>query len=109
MSSSVSSTLSAGAQLLTSYSNLLPGPSGSDVSSTSADQGVKQARAVSPVQSSVVSGSISSPDGDTVELSAEAMQMLQQMGDSGYGGASSSHAAQAYSAASAYEAIDYFG
>lgn len=111
MSSSVSSTLSAGAELLAhNYSTLVPGPSGADVGSTAADQNVSKTRAATPVHSSsVVSGSVTSPDGDTVEFSAEALQLLQLMGDSGSASHSASHATQAYSAASAYQGIDFFG
>lgn len=107
MSSNISGSLSAGAQLLTNGQLLLPGPSQSDVGSATPDQGVKKAAAPAPLQtSSVISGSITSPDGDTVELSAEALQMLQQMGSPD---PVPSHSAHAFSAATAYESIDYFG
>ena len=111
MSSSVSSTLSASTELLAhNYTTLLPGSSGADVGSTTADQGVNKTRATTPLSaSSVLSGSVSSPDGDTVEFSAEALQMLQLMGDSGSESHSSSHASQSYSAAAAYQGIDFFG
>lgn len=110
MSSTVSGSLSAGAQLLTNEKLLLPGASQSDIGGTSGDQGVKRAAAVTPLQtSSVISGSITSPDGDTVELSAEAMQMLQQMGGMEPSSASSAHSVQSFSAAAAYEGFDFFG
>ena len=108
--STVSGSLSAGAQLLTNDKLLLPGASQTDVGSATGDQGVKRAAAAAPVQaSSVISGSITSPDGDTVELSAEAMQMLQQMGGMEPSSLSSSHPVQSFSAAAAYEGFDFFG
>lgn len=110
MSSSVSSSLSPGAQLLAHNQHVLPSSSQTEAGKTAGDQGVKKAAGAAPVQAgSVVSGSITSADGDTVELSAEAMQMLQQMGGSGEGGSSYSHAAHAYSGAAAHESFDYFG
>ena len=111
MSSTISSTLSAGAQLLANEKLLLPGTSQPDISTGgTADHGVQKTAAVSPLQtSSVISGSITSPDGDTVELSAEAMQMLQQMGENGGFSAPASLSTHSFSAAAAYEGIDFFG
>ena len=110
MSSSVSSSLSAGAQLLANEKLLLPAPSQPDVGTPTPDSGVKKTQAAAPVQAGgTLSVSSTSPDGDTVELSAEAMQMLQQMGELGNSSAKSSHAVHAYSAAAAYESFDYFG
>lgn len=104
--SSVSSSLSAGAQLLTNEKLLLPGASQSDVGGATPDQGVRKAAPISPQTHAALFGSSSSPDGDTVEFSAEAMQMLQQMGGVGTTAAPVAHA---YSAPAASESIDYFG
>jgi len=110
MSSSVSNSLSAGAQLLANNKLLLPGPSQSDIGTATPDQGVKKAAATLPLQASgTLSISSTSPDGDTVELSAEAMQMLQQIGHVGSSSAGSSHAVHSYSAVAAHESFDYFG
>lgn len=108
MPSTISGSLSAGAELLTNNQRLLPGTTQSDIGGASSGQGISKSSAIAPLQTgSVISGSITSPDGDTVELSAEAMQMLQQMG--GTHVESSYHAAPAFSAAAAYESFDYFG
>ena len=108
MPSSVSSTLSAGAELLTQYSTLLPGPSESDVSTTHPDHAVAKSHATSLHSSETLSGSATSAHGDTVELSAEAMQMLQQLGYGTAASHESSHAQQAYATPAAYESIDVF-
>jgi hypothetical protein len=110
MSSSISSTLSAGAQLLSGYSNLLPGPPETDLSGSSADAGVQRARGIQPAQGDqFASGSSNSADGDTVELSAEALQMLGQMGEGGHSYETSAHSTHPYSIAAAYQSIDVLG
>ena len=110
MSSTVAGTLSAGAQLLANEKLSLPGTSQPGAGSTPLDQQVKKTAATAPLQAgSVISGSITSPDGDTVELSAEAMQMLQQMGDAAHPAPIPSYAAHSFSAVPAYESFDLFG
>ena len=102
MSSSVSSTLSAGAQLLASYSNLLPGPSGSEIGAATADPGVQKTLASAHTDSDA-SGSASANQ-DTVELSPEALQYLAQNGQPGDAAQNSSHSVH-----TAYQGFDLFG
>lgn len=110
MSANVSGALSAGAQFLANDRPLLPGSSQPDIGSATPDSSVRKAANIAPVQTgSTLSGSITSADGDTVELSAEALQMLQQMGEGGSFDVGPSHSAQTFSAAAAYEGFDYFG
>lgn len=109
MPSSVSGSLSAGAQLLANDKLQLPGSSQPQTGGAALDQGVSKTTAVPSIAShGTVSASSTSADGDTVELSAEALQMLQQMGEFGTAAAHSSHPTQPYAAA-AYESFDYFG
>jgi hypothetical protein len=110
MSSSVSSSLSAGAQLLANEKLLLPAPSQSDIGSANSEQGLKKTAAAAPLAtSSALFGPSTSAGGDTVELSAEAMHLLQQMGELGGSSVSSSHATHSYSTTAAYESFDYLG
>jgi hypothetical protein len=110
MSSTVSGPLSAGAQLLANEKLLLPASSQSDIGGANSEQGLKKTAAAAPLAtSSQLFGPSTSPGGDTVELSAEAMHMLQQMGELGGSTSSSSHAIHSYSAPAAYESFDYLG
>lgn len=111
MSSSVTSAMSAGAQLLAN-DNLLPSNlSQSQIASATPDQLSKMAGATMALQTTnALFGDNTSPGGDTVDFSPEAMSLLQQMGgEFGNSHTSSSTALTPYASNAAFESFDLFG
>ncbi len=110
MSSSVTSSMSAGAQFLVnenvSPSNLSQG----NLGSATPDPLSKMAGVTMPLQTTnALFEAGTSPGGDTVEFSPEAMHILQQMGGLGNTGGSSSTALTPYASHSGFESFDLFG
>lgn len=81
MSSSVTNTLSAGAQFLANDHLLPANLSQKDIENATPEQLAKMAGATLTMQTtSALFGGSTSPDGDTVEFSPEAMNLLQEKG-----------------------------
>ncbi len=102
--------MSAGAQFLAN-DNLLPSTlTPGDIAKATPDQLAKMAGATMALQSTnALFGGTSSPDGDTVEFSPEALSLLQQMGGNfADSGGSSSTALTPYALNSAVDSFDLF-